>query len=202
MFYMWQYFLEIGEVVMMKEKGIATLRTASIKRGLQENDCFLQSLKEVSVHNKCRKNYTDNKMISASIRRGNETVKEPTVKPSLRSLSEQPHFLKNICFLCGEEITEAFLNLQERLPISRKNYVHTVEKLDMKETLLIAAKERGDEWGLKIIQRLESVNDLVAADGRYHHLCHKNLYQVPAKTKKKRGYRPYTNVDEAMEKIF
>ena len=71
----------------------------------------------------------------------------------------------------------------------------------MKETILAVAKNRNDEWGQIIIERIQHVADLVAVDAKYHNTCMKKFYSSPS-SRKKRGYRPATNVDEAMESIY
>lgn len=60
------------------------------------------------------------------------------------------------------------------MPKSRRNDVHNVEKLGLRTTVLNAAERRGDEWGKEIVERLPSVNDLVAADATYD-LCNTKL---------------------------
>ncbi|KMQ88812.1 hypothetical protein RF55_11637 [Lasius niger] len=71
----------------------------------------------------------------------------------------------------------------------------------MKNSILELAVIRNDEWGRKVIDRIQHVFDLVAVDAKYHNLCMKKFYSPPS-SGKKRGYRPATNVDEAMEAIY
>lgn len=192
--------LEEGTVIIVKKRGIISLINASVKRGLQENKSFLQKLEEVTVHDACRKRYTVESNVEASVRRGGDSVPQACNQPSLRSSSV--HNLKTICFLCGEDITEEYIKLQQKLPYSRRNNVHKVEKLGVRATVLEAAERRDDEWGKNIIQRLASENDLVAADARYHNLCYKKLFNNPSTSGQKRGYRPASEVEEAMECIY
>lgn len=55
--------------------------------------------------------------------------------------------------------------------------------------------------GENIIERIHYVSVLVAVEARYHNSCMKKLYCSTA-SGRKRGYRPATNVDEAMEAIY
>lgn len=55
--------------------------------------------------------------------------------------------------------------------------------------------------GDKIVEQISQVNDQVGFDGLYHRLCHKELYSRP-KSEMKRGFRPTSNLDEAMQFIF
>lgn len=193
-----------GKVVIVKQKGILTLIEASEKRGLRENKKFLLTRSEVPVHDACRKRYTAEKNIAASVRRGGDPVppERPSPRPSLRQ--EHVTNLHKICFLCGEEITEEFLKRQVKLPAARKNPVHKVEKPSMKETIIDIAARRGDEWGQQIIDRLiREGTDLVAADARYHHRCHQNLYSLPRSLDKRPLMRPdVCNLPQAMEAIY
>lgn len=79
--------------------------------------------------------------------------------------------------------------------------MHKVMKLETKEVFLKAAKKRGDDWGDKIVERISQVNDVGTFDGFYHRLCHKKLYSR-TKSEMKRGFRPASKVDEAMNFIF
>lgn len=78
-----------------------------------------------------------------------------------------------------------------KLPAARENPVHKVEKPSMKATVNDIAARRGDEWGQQIIDRLiREGTDLVAADARYHHRCHQNLYSLPRSLDKRPLMRP------------
>ncbi|KAG5861006.1 hypothetical protein JTB14_026245 [Gonioctena quinquepunctata] len=71
----------------------------------------------------------------------------------------------------------------------------------MKNSISELARARNDDWGQAIVERLEQVTDLVAADAQYHNSCMKKLYQTPSTEKrKKRG--PYASeIDTAMQYI-
>ena len=58
----------------------------------------------------------------------------------------------------------------------------------MKDNISKLAKARNDDWGRAIVERLEQINDLVAADAQHHNSCMKKLYQEPTIVNiKKRG---------------
>ncbi|GBP94287.1 hypothetical protein EVAR_99666_1 [Eumeta japonica] len=55
-------------------------------------------------------------------------------------------------------------------------------------------RARNDDWGQAIVERLEQVTDLVAADAQYHNSCMKKLYQTPStEERKKEVYRGVEN---------
>lgn len=184
--------------VIVKEKGVKTLLKSAEKRGNREHVRILKKISSVTVHTACQKSYNNDKLISAYCRK--QVIKSSDASTSRRSSIPSFNF-KTHCFLCTDEITVDFLNTQRKLNVPDRDIIFQVEKLDVKETILKAAEKRGDEWGQQIIQRIQHVTDLVAVEGRYHKLCQKRLYSR-VKTEHKRGYRPATNVDEAMEYIY
>lgn len=194
--------LNEGEIKIVKEKGVKNLQKCSAKRQNEEHQRFLKDLKQVTIHNACHKRYINERMIAAYVRRctAGDDDGPSCVAPSLRSRTEGFCF-KDQCFLCGEGIPEDFLKKQERLPEHERNLIHHVMKLGVKETIVNAAENRGDEWGKKVLDRIRNVKDLVAVDAWYHRFCHRKLYQRP-KSEMKRGHRPASNIDEAMETIY
>lgn len=192
--------LEEGDntVIVVRKGGIQSLITASVERGLKDNEKFLKNLNEVRVHDACRKRYTARHNVDASARRGGDEIPKP--QPST-SRTSGPMNLQSICFLCAEEITEDFIQFQKKLPMSRRNEVHTIESMTARASMIDAASRRGDEWGRQIIDRLAPTSDLVAADARYHKLCHKKLYSIPFAVREKKYLEP-KNVADCMEHIY
>lgn len=184
----------------IKERGIRTLIEVSEKRGLKDKKKFLQVCKEVRVHDPCRKRYTAVCNVEASVRRGGDSASQLQIS-STRSSTEIACTLKGICFLCGDAITEEFIQLQSKLPLDRRNMVHTVEKLGMRQTVLDAAKHLDDDWGRAIVERLLTIDDLVAADGTYHRLCYRRLFKL-LPTGNKRGYGPANKTEQVMECVY
>lgn len=187
-----------GDVSVVKERGIKTLIEASIKRKQVNHKHYLKDLKQVSVHSACQTNYINTKLIKAYLCRSAKSGPQST---QTRSTGDAFTF-KDHCFFCNEKITREFIEIQKKLPISRRKVVHLVQVDTLRESVLTAAQKRGDEWGETVINRLSSVTDLVAADAMYHAVCHKRFYGTNAPTGEKRGYRPATTVDEAMEHIY
>lgn len=189
--------LKDSEVTEVKEKGLETFRKSSVKR--KDNKCkLLEGLTSIVVHEVCRKRYNNEKLIAASLRRGSDV---PT--PQLHLRFTHPTFsFKDHCFLCAAEITAEFLAKQKQTRLCNRNVVYSVRKLSMKNSVSELARARNDDWGRAIVERLEHVHDLVAADAQYHNSCMKKLYQAPRSEEiKKRG--PYAGeIDTAMEYIY
>ena len=79
-----------------------------------------------------------------------------------------------------------------------------MRKLDVRENILRIAKECNDEYSKAIIERVEPIPDLVAANGQYHFLCMKNFHvRLPTQGNiaKDRG-RPKDEVDICLQRIF
>lgn len=106
--------LSEGAVVTVKERGLNTLREVSVKRGDGKSKLYLQHLKSIVVHDACRKNYTNEKLISASSRRGSDVPIPPSPSSFLRSTVPSFNF-KDYCFLCNVKIDEEFLLKQKKL---------------------------------------------------------------------------------------
>ncbi|GBP52875.1 hypothetical protein EVAR_39039_1 [Eumeta japonica] len=56
----------------------------------------------------------------------------------------------------------------------------------MKNSISELARARNDDWGQAIVERLEQVTDLVAADAQYHNSGMKKLYQTPSTEERKK----------------
>ena len=196
--------------VLEKKRGIQMLIEVSEKRGLLRNKKLLSRLDEVSIHDACRKRYTVGINVKAAERRGGDQLpgpssrfirERPSAASGSASAAPRPHMLGDICFLCGEKITEEFLSLQQKLPVSRRNDVRRMETLTMKDTIIIQVASPCGEWGKQIRHRISFV-DLFAAEGRYHIKCHKKLYSTPRTTGAKRGRPDAVNLLRGMECMY
>ena len=54
--------------------------------------------------------------------------------------------------------------------------VHQVTKLEIKDTVMKQAQLHGDVFGAAIINRIQPITDMVAANCKYHDKCVKKLY--------------------------
>jgi hypothetical protein len=178
-----------------------TFKESSKKRGDGKNKRYLKNLTSIVVHDLCRKNYINENLISASNRRRSDVPISPAPTSSLRSLVPSFNF-KDYCFLCNVKIDEEYLLKQKKTKLCDREIVFSVQKLSMKDNVLEVAKKRKDEWGKTVKERIENIIDLVAVDARYHHSCLKAFYLQPTTSGQKRGYRPDSNVDEAMGLIL
>lgn len=82
--------------------------------------------------------------------------------------------------------------------------MYTVRTLEVQKNVIRLAKQCNDDYSKAIIQRLEPIPDLIAADGQYHSLCMKHLnVRVPIQGEitKHRG-RPKDEVDTCMQFVF
>lgn len=188
--------LQEGEIVLVKERGVQTLRSSSAALKNSENERLLRHLKQIYIHTACQKRYNNTKLIKAAVQRGETDMK----KRNTRASSEQFNF-NNHCFLCGEAITAEFIEAQKKCSPEKRNTVHTVVKIAMSESVLKAAEKRGDEWAIKIKERIKDETDLVALRARYHLLCQRRLYKPPSKGLG-RGSYVHCNINEAMDCIF
>lgn len=193
--------LESGTHVtkVTREQAIASLKEASTKRK-DGKLSFLKNKTELEVHETCRKSYTNEKLILASLKRAQQ--EGPSTSRHLTRTSVPQFTFKTHCFICGECITEEFVADQSRRPKNERNTIFVVGKLGMKTTLMNAARERNDEYGRRLIQRIEQVEDLVAADGQYHSKCLRFLYQKPKVEEPKRRGPFSEEIERSMQCIY
>ena len=172
----------------VKERGIKTLIEHSIKRN-DGKDSQLKGLKNVTVHEKCRRKYT------------RETVEQSPSKQStssestLSNLSPIFDFLHN-CLFCADDASDDFLNKQHKKLLIKQGIVKQVIKDHTKISILEAARNRGDEWGKQVITHISNEN-IVKEKARYHDNCMKKFFNIPSG--KKRCRPKDTNISEAMD---
>ena len=159
----------------VKIKGIKSFIEASQKRKDGKGN-FLKEKKSITVHLKCQKTYVNEKLIAAHV---NKTEKQrANSSQQLQSLVPEFNF-KTHCFLCGIQINEEYFAAQYKTKANDRDRVYSVRQIGVRDTIPKAAGARNDDYGRSIIQRIESVIDLPAADAQYHNICLKELYKRP-----------------------
>ena len=96
------------KVTSVREKGLKTFIESSKKRKNGEH-VKLGKISSLEVHERCRKNYINERMITARMKKmdqGKDGVKRRSTEESFRF---QTH-----CFMCGLEITPEFIEQQKR----------------------------------------------------------------------------------------
>lgn len=152
-------------------RGLATIIEFSQLRGDTELANYLLAKPEVvSVHNECRRNYTNKRRYEQEQRSSasyDET--EPVVK-GLRS-SGTEFAWKLSCFFCSSPVV-----IDDRHPDRTDGSV--VQTLEIRDNMIRVCELRTDEWGLLVRGRLNSCNDLVAEEARYHRVCMQNFCKI------------------------
>lgn len=194
--------LQVGVVSVVKKRGVATLLASAVKRRQVEHQRLLEGVEEITTHTACQKKYNIEKSIVAYLRRESEPPNLPkTTRSSTTSISFD---FNNQCFLCDESANEEYKQRQNKLPVERRNPMVNVTVPEIASTILSYAKQREDDWGKKIGNRigiLQTMNtDLVAVKAKYHKNCINNFYKLPGRCQK-RG-QPTPNIDKAMEVVF
>ena len=171
-------------------KGIVSLRNASDLR----NEAPLNVTVGQKVHSQCRAIYIHPRKIEDHLKK----AQEPSASPGKRLRSKDTFDFRSNCLFCvridfdGDE---------------RVGNTSAVSTLDTEHKLLQACTERNDEWGHLVRGRIESVNDLPAADAIYHRTCFTNFVTKknipisqagPARKKAKLGRK----MDPTTDKVF
>lgn len=157
----------------------------------------------MTVHDSCIKEYTREHSIIASLKKQSANQAVPTTSPIKSKLrSSVPSFdFKSACFYCAEIIDSKFYEREKKKHVNKRNKVHNVRSLFVKESILQAARKRNDKWSREVTHRIETVADLLAVEALYHERCSINFFKDPA-TGKKGGRPPVDDVKTAMEVIY
>ena len=116
------------------------------------------------VHRTCRRDFTDKRRILLAKRKSTTNVDE-NVAVELRSTVS--FNFRDHCLFCAKP---AKLNKSKR-----GLDVNPVRTMDFQTTILKICSDRDDVWGNKVQGRINSVNDLHAADAIYHQMCNVNF---------------------------
>lgn len=182
-----------ADVSKVGEKGIASLKRASLERGDGKSH-QIANASSLLVHTLCRKNYTRTQSISALKKQEASTSTQPETLV-LRSALPKFDFHKN-CLICGE-----FIQNETKKSKDKRRKVHPVRTLDFHKVCTHAATVRKDSWGEEVILRLAGVNDLVAEGGVYHNDCRLKFIK-PLYAYEKSGSCSSEYVSKAMDDIY
>ena len=150
------------------KKGQNSLISASSKR--DDGLGLLLSSKTTLfvIHKTCRKDYTWASSIDTFKRKRDCTTSIPILDSvSCKLHSTIPSYdIKSECFYCAETILD-----YRKLPRERQNIPSEVATLEYLQRVLHRCDEHADDWGTKVKLRIQNVNDLVAAEAKYHRKC-------------------------------
>ena len=120
------------------------------------------------VHEDCRKDYCyDYKKKRKLQDNNNNTIRSPKT----RKFSGNQFRYENNCVLCGSSVE---IQNENKLD-GDYDVVHRVETFDFQVSIKTLCKTRNDEWANEVLGRVEGVNDLPAAEARYHRSCNSNF---------------------------
>ena len=144
-------------------KGLQTLLASSISR----NDGLAQKMEIDSpliLHTECRKQYTRPSSIQAAKRKDEFPPHASTAtsgkRLKLRS-SELEFDFKRECLFCTENVSD-----NVKLAVDRRKSTSIVRTLEFRDTVVIRATEREDQWGDSLLARVCNTIDLVAVEAK------------------------------------
>lgn len=190
-----------SEVDTVKEKGRQTLIASSEKRKDGKADIF-RTVKQILIHQKCRKLYTNEKSINAYVKKTEKKtlVKPPTENYSSFHPSEQFDF-KTKCMFCAQEITKEFLINESKKPRGRRIEISNVRSnTNINTGITKAAEKMNDDWSREVTSRIRGV-DLVGEGARYHRPCYGKFCR-PRASGKPSGRPLDESIKSSMERIF
>ena len=140
-------------------KGVASLLEASKQR---KDDSLVVSINQL-IHNKSRAKYVHKREIKKFLDNEIGDVQPQMCGSVRRRSTESPFCFKTNCFLCKATCDSS----------DKRNSAATT--LELKSTVLTTCDQRSDKWGDDVRARLQSINDLPAADAIYHRQCFRNF---------------------------
>lgn len=157
--------LSLEACTTVRERGIETFIKLS-KLNKDDKHLLFQHLKQVTVHERCRKVYSKQK----------KTQGQST---SSRAQRVSEFDFKNKCVICGGDASQEFIDRECKKPKNRREEVSCVTTIQFKDSLVRAAEVRQDE---QVLRRISLEHDLVAAEARYHASCGKTFLKKRSTT--------------------
>ncbi|KAG5868036.1 hypothetical protein JTB14_034371 [Gonioctena quinquepunctata] len=179
------------KVRTVKGRGVKTLLERVKFKNDVDNELFLQSVSEVTVHIPCYHYYSDS--------RTDNVVRRLSCSSSSSSVSENldtDFDFSNYCFICGELFQD-----QSDLRQSRQRKICNVRHEGTKKSILDLVLKRSDDKAKIIADRIANVSSLVNVGARYHKDCSKQLYSKKWSDEIRHDERK-NNIDNAMEDVF
>lgn len=130
-----------------------------IKLGEKSREDNLEIQAGQHVH-ECRRVYTNPHEIQKAQRE--KKIKCTAETPKLRSQSHLFNF-RTHCFICGQAVK------------GKETEVYPIRTNDLQTNILKVCQERNDDWAVAVRGRIETINDLHAADAIYHQTCSVNF---------------------------
>lgn len=124
----------------------------------------------VRIHEKCRNPYLNfKKLDSVGSQNNNDNNSRMQCGTSLRSFTVPEKFdFKTQCLFCTEECHKSANKKSNRI-------FRVVTTIQIKENIERQCGVQTNEFAHQVFTRINSSFDLVAAEGRYHKLCHDNF---------------------------
>jgi len=174
--------LQNGEkTAVLREKGAKSINEIATNIGSSDIHAIIGQ----TVHVDCRRDFCRRPTKPKSRSKNDETNAQPPFRIR-RSLVQRFDF-KEHCFLCGKPAKH-----EQR----KRGYdVVEVRTTELKSTMQQICEDRNDDWAKVVLGRIESVNDLHAADAVYHGQCNTNFRtnkQIP---------KLYSDLHEPSQKV-
>ena len=157
--------LSVGKTCHIGPTGNSSLHKASDLRhdGLGTE---FSTQTEVVLHVECRKRYTRPGSIKADTQPNDDGDGPTQNNIKTRGCSERGFDFEKDCVYCSEDA-----KVSVKVAQKYRKSVSKCETLDLQDSIRSQCLKRNDEWGSVLLGRLENINDLPAAEGRYHRAC-------------------------------
>lgn len=164
-------FVPSGIMKSITGDSIKNLIKASVRRRDKKDQVF-ERLQSIDVHDLCYNSYTSESHIIGHLRQLESTA-STSAADDVPSSSGSDFEFTNLCFICGKDASDAFIQEQKKKPESQRVAVLLVEDDDgkLRQNILSKEKYAVNESSKEVILRILRVEDLHAVQARYHDNC-------------------------------
>lgn len=175
---------------IVKSLGLETLIQASKKRKDGKHVQF-KAETEIVVHKSCQTKY----VLPSNIKKAAE--EHAQAGPSTRSAPPASFDFGNLCFICGEDASDNFINKQAKNRHESRVVVGFVVNNSIRSKIVNFCEKTPTLYAESVLSRIISTPDLSEVGARYHRNCYKNLYNYQSESIRGRPLNPSFSAAES-----
>ena len=143
--------LSVRVTTKVKTRGIEKFVKSSDERKDGKAERHLRGMAEISVHEKCRKAYTNVKSIKAAVKRFQDSGNSALQLSQIVNVPGSPFAFGTKCLFCEADITEVFLEQQRRKSKDKRVKVFKVKNRSTQWGILKAAAKCDDDSSTRVM---------------------------------------------------
>jgi hypothetical protein len=165
--------MDNSSTVKVSKDGLQKLVSASKMRQREELCKLFSSIEEITLHCNCRINFTrQHTLKKLALQKENEKREIYSVAPVTRSCGKEFSYT-NKCLICKEK---ADVTYELKKHISRRRVICKIASTKYLEKIREKATEMNENSDKELLERLTSLNKLIAQNATYHKNCMRNFF--------------------------